>query len=70
MGGCRRDWPVRVFDLAPLTDEQTDTLITALNPTVTAEDRAAVVGRCDGVPFYIEQVVERHHRDRGARGAV
>ena len=52
------DWPVRVFDLAPLTDEQTDTLITALNPTVTAEDRAAVVGRCDGVPFYIEQVVD------------
>ena len=57
MGGCRRDWPVRVFDLAPLTAEQTDTLITALNPTVTAEDRAAVAGRCDGVPFYIEQVV-------------
>ena len=26
------DWPVKVFDLAPLTDEQTDALITALNP--------------------------------------
>ena len=50
-------WPVKVFDLAPLTDEQTDALITALNPTLTADERAAVAGRCDGVPFYIEQVV-------------
>ena len=50
-------WPVKVFDLAPLTDEQTDALITALNPTVTADERAAVADRCDGVPFYIEQVV-------------
>ena len=50
-------WPVKVFDLAPLTDEQTDALITALDPTVSADERAAVAGRCDGVPFYIEQVV-------------
>jgi hypothetical protein len=50
-------WPVKVFDVAPLTDEQTDALITALNPTVIAEERAVVAGRCDGVPFYIEQVV-------------
>ena len=50
-------WPVKVFDLAPLTDDQTDALITALNPTVTADARAAVAGRCDGVPFYIEQLV-------------
>ena len=28
-------WPVKVFDLAPLTDEQTDALITALNPGLT-----------------------------------
>ena len=63
-------WPVTVFDLTPLTDEQTDALITALNPTVTADERAAVVGRCDGVPFYIEQVVAGLSRDRGARGAV
>ena len=48
---------VRVFDLAPLTDEQTDTLITALRPGLSADERAAVAGRCDGVPFYIEQVV-------------
>jgi class 3 adenylate cyclase/tetratricopeptide (TPR) repeat protein len=51
------DWPVKVFDLAPLTDEQTDTLIVALDPTVTDQQRAAVRDRCDGVPFYIEQVV-------------
>jgi class 3 adenylate cyclase len=50
-------WPVKVFDLKPLTDEQTDELITALNPGLTAEDRAVVAGRGDGVPFYIEQVV-------------
>jgi class 3 adenylate cyclase len=50
-------WPVKVFDLAPLTDEQTDELITALDPTVTADERAVVADRCDGVPFYIEQVV-------------
>jgi class 3 adenylate cyclase/tetratricopeptide (TPR) repeat protein len=50
-------WPVEVFDLTPLTDEQTDALITALDPTVAAEERALVAGRCDGVPFYIEQVV-------------
>ena len=29
-----------------------------MNPTLSAEQRAAVVARCDGVPFYIEQVVE------------
>jgi class 3 adenylate cyclase/tetratricopeptide (TPR) repeat protein len=51
------EWPVKVFDLAPLTDEQTDELVMALDPTLTAEDRAAVRDRCDGVPFYVEQVV-------------
>ena len=50
-------WPVKVFDLTPLTHEQTDALITALDPTVTADERALVAERCDGVPFYIEQVV-------------
>ena len=35
-------WPVKVFDLQPLTDEQADTLITALDPSLSAEDRAAV----------------------------
>ena len=51
------EWPVKVFDLAPLTAEQTDELIIALDPTLTG--RGARVGgrRCDGMPFYIEQVV-------------
>ena len=57
-GGWLPDaWPVKVVDLKPLTDEQTDTLVTALNPAVTADERAMVRDRCDGVPFYIEQVV-------------
>jgi class 3 adenylate cyclase/tetratricopeptide (TPR) repeat protein len=57
-GGWLPDgWPVTVFDLAPLTTEQTDELILALDPALTADDRAAVRNRCDGVPFYIEQVV-------------
>ena len=51
------DWPVDVLDLTPLTDAQTNELITALNPTLTADERALVVDRCDGVPFYVEQVV-------------
>ena len=51
------DWPVEVFDLAVLTVEQTDALISGLDPSLSADDRAAVAGRCDGVPFYIEQLV-------------
>jgi predicted ATPase len=50
-------WPVKVFHLGPLTDAQTDELITVLNPGLTADERATVAARCDGVPFYIEQVV-------------
>jgi class 3 adenylate cyclase len=45
------------FDLAPLTDEETDELIVALDPTIDDQQRASVRRRCDGVPFYIEQVV-------------
>jgi class 3 adenylate cyclase/tetratricopeptide (TPR) repeat protein len=50
-------WPVTVFDLAPLTAEQSDELIVALNATVTEQQRLQIRDRCDGVPFYIEQVV-------------
>jgi len=53
----RTDWPVTLFDLAPLTDEQSDALINALDPSVTDAQRAAIRSRCDGVPFYIEHVV-------------
>jgi class 3 adenylate cyclase/tetratricopeptide (TPR) repeat protein len=51
-------WAVTVIDLKPLTEHQTDTLIATLDPSLSADDRAAVAERCDGVPFYIEQVVE------------
>jgi class 3 adenylate cyclase/tetratricopeptide (TPR) repeat protein len=50
-------WPVKVVDLNPLTDEQSDQLIAALEPGLAEDDRAAVARRCDGMPFYIEQVV-------------
>jgi class 3 adenylate cyclase/tetratricopeptide (TPR) repeat protein len=50
-------WPHKAFDLMPLTDEQTDELIIALDPGLSVDKRAAVSARCDGVPFYIEQVV-------------
>ncbi|CAM2950623.1 cyclase [Mycobacterium intermedium] len=51
------EWPCTVFDLAPLTDQQTHDLIAALDPNLTADQRTAVAARCDGVPFYIEQVI-------------
>jgi class 3 adenylate cyclase/tetratricopeptide (TPR) repeat protein len=53
----RTDWQPTLFDLAPLTDEQSDALIEALDPSATDAQRAAIRGRCDGVPFYIEHVV-------------
>jgi class 3 adenylate cyclase/tetratricopeptide (TPR) repeat protein len=56
-GWLRTDWPATLFELAPLTDEQSDALIEALDPTVSDVARAAVRERCDGVPFYIEHVV-------------
>lgn len=54
---CRDDWPAKVVDLKPLSDEETDELILSINPTVTEIDRAAIRSRCDGVPFFVEQVV-------------
>ena len=54
-------WRVEQFDLGPLTDDEADELIVALNPTASAAERAAVRRRCDGVPFYIEQVVAGLH---------
>ena len=64
------DWPVKVIDLDPLTKDETDTLIAALDPNLSAHARAAVADRCDGVPFYVEQVVGGLTRDRGAGGSV
>jgi class 3 adenylate cyclase/tetratricopeptide (TPR) repeat protein len=51
-------WPVDVVELSPLSNEHSDAMVVAINPTLSALQRAAVVARCDGVPFYIEQVVE------------
>jgi class 3 adenylate cyclase/tetratricopeptide (TPR) repeat protein len=56
-GWLRDGWPVTVCDLAPLTTEQSDELILALDATVTEQQRVQIRDRCDGVPFYIEQVV-------------
>jgi class 3 adenylate cyclase/tetratricopeptide (TPR) repeat protein len=50
-------WPVKVFDLTPLTAEQSDELVMALDPTLTEQQRIQIRERCDGVPFYLEQVV-------------
>ena len=61
-GWSSNEWPVKVFNLTPLTDEQTDELIVALDPTVTADECVSVRARCDGMPFYIEQVVGGLHQ--------
>jgi class 3 adenylate cyclase len=64
-GWLSGDWPVKVFDLDPLSDEQADELITALDPRLSAQDRAAVAARCDGIPLYIEQLVRALRRKPG-----
>ena len=50
-------WPVKLFELNPLTEDEADELILALDPTLEAVRRAEVSERCDGIPFYLEQVV-------------
>ncbi|OBJ53708.1 adenylate/guanylate cyclase domain-containing protein [Mycobacterium asiaticum] len=50
-------WPANVFELQPLTEDESDELIAALNPALTPQEQATVRSRCDGLPFYIEQVV-------------
>jgi hypothetical protein len=69
-GWLPRDWPVEVLDLEPLTGEQSDELVNALDPGLTPEDRAAVGARCDGVPFYIEPVVHGISETRRSQGAL
>ncbi|MGO9928608.1 MAG: ATP-binding protein, partial [Mycobacterium sp.] len=53
----RAERQMTLFDLAPLTDAQSDSMIEALDPLVTYTQRAAIRERCDGVPFYLEHVV-------------
>ncbi len=48
-----------MFDLKPLSDNETDQLIVALHPEVTPDQRRAVRRRCDGMPLYIEEVVAK-----------
>lgn len=47
------------FLLAPLTDRETDELITALHPELGTDARSAVRRRCDGIPLFIEEVVAK-----------
>jgi class 3 adenylate cyclase/tetratricopeptide (TPR) repeat protein len=51
-------WSVKIFDLKPLTDEQADVLISALNPRLSPKQRSQIRARGDGIPFYIEQLVQ------------
>jgi class 3 adenylate cyclase/tetratricopeptide (TPR) repeat protein len=48
-----------LFDLKPLSDDETDALILALFPRTTSSARQAVKERCDGIPLYIEEVVAK-----------
>jgi class 3 adenylate cyclase/predicted ATPase len=52
---------LKTFQLAPLTTAETDELITALDPTLSDDDRSEVARRCDGVPLYLEEVVTKLH---------
>jgi class 3 adenylate cyclase/tetratricopeptide (TPR) repeat protein len=62
---------LKTFHLAPLTAAETDELMTALDPTLSADERAEVQNRCDGVPLYIEEIVTKLHEQPtdGARWA-
>ena len=48
-----------VFELGPLTSDQTDQLVKALDPEMSDRERDEVLRRCDGVPLYIEEVVAK-----------
>ncbi|OBH08752.1 adenylyl cyclase [Mycobacterium sp. E2699] len=50
-------WAAEVLELQPLTDAESDALITALDPTLSHARRGQVRDRCDGIPLYIEHVV-------------
>jgi class 3 adenylate cyclase len=57
------DGRAEVFDLKPLSDVDSENLITALYPGRTSKERDAVLRRCDGIPLYIEELVAKL-RDR------
>jgi class 3 adenylate cyclase len=47
------------FELAPFTAEETRHLVAALDPKLSATQRADIARRCDGVPLYIEEIVTK-----------
>ncbi|OMC27828.1 adenylyl cyclase [Mycobacterium sp. GA-1841] len=55
--GLQTGWPVEVFELKPLTVEESDALIEAIDPELTSAQRSAVRRRSEGIPFYIEHVL-------------
>jgi class 3 adenylate cyclase/tetratricopeptide (TPR) repeat protein len=62
---------LKTFHLSPLSTAETDELITALDPTLSTDERAEVQHRCDGIPLYIEEIVTKLHEQPtdGARWA-
>lgn len=50
---------VKTFHLTPLSEDESDQLIVALHPKMTAGARKSVRRRCDGIPLYIEEVVAK-----------
>lgn len=48
---------IKLFEVQPLSDHDTDALIVALAPDVPADVRRSVHARCDGVPLYVEEIV-------------
>jgi class 3 adenylate cyclase/tetratricopeptide (TPR) repeat protein len=49
----------RVFEVMPLSEGDSDRLVSALHPDMTPAARSAVRERCDGIPLYIEEVVAK-----------
>ena len=62
---------LKTFHLSPLSAAETDQLISALDPTLSADERTEIQHRCDGVPLYIEEIVTKLHEQPtdGARWA-
>jgi class 3 adenylate cyclase/predicted ATPase len=71
ISSLRNATDVEAFELAPLTADETDELMTWLDPKLSVNERAEVQRRCDGVPLYIEEVVTKMHEQPtdGARWA-
>ena len=49
----------RIFHLSALSATESDTLVQALHPGLTRDDRTSVAQRCDGIPLFIEEVVAK-----------